>query len=121
MLSDTKISEIQANTSTRAEVIERWGPPTTTSAFDNNTWYYIGETTSQRGIFAPEVDKRRMVRLKFDPANNDVVTEITELDPTQGREIDLVDRKTPTAGKEFTAVQQFLGNLGKYNNPSAKK
>ena len=27
----------------------------------------------------------------------------------------LVRRKTPTAGNEMTVVQQFLGNLGKFN------
>ena len=38
------------------------------------------------------------------------------LDPEQGREVDFVDRRTPTAGREFTAFEQFVGNLGKFNS-----
>lgn len=122
LISPTKFQQVQAQTSTRSDVIKFWGPPTTISTFDSNVWYYIGETTSQRGIFAPEVDKRRLIRVKFNPANNDTVVDIADLDPKQAKEVALVSRTTPSAGKEFTAVQQFIGNIGKYNtnNPDKK-
>ena len=121
LVSETKFPQVQANKSTRADVLQFWGPPTTTSSFDQNTWYYIGETTSQKGIFAPEVEKRRLIAVKFDPKDNNTVTEISDLDPKQARDIKLVDRTTPTAGKEYTVLQQFVGNIGKYNANSVKK
>lgn len=121
LISDTKFQEVTAQKSTRADVLQAWGPPTTASSFDQNTWYYIGETTAQKGIYAPEVTKRRIIRLKFNPATNDTVTEIAELDPKAGKDVDLVARTTPTAGKDFTIVQQFIGNLGKYNTDANKK
>ena len=121
LLSDTKFVQVQPKKSTRADVVQYWGPPTTVSSFDTNVWYYIGETTSQKGIFAPEVQKRRLVRVKFDPKNNDTVEEIADLDPKKAKDIKLVGRTTPTAGREFTAVQQFIGNMGKYNQNAAKK
>lgn len=120
MVSDTKFQQVQPKTSTRADVMKLWGPPTTASSFDPNTWYYIGETTSQRGIYAPEVEKRRLIRVRFDPANNDTVLEVADLDPSQAKDIEFVDRETPAAGKEFTALQQFFGNIGKYNANKAK-
>ena len=95
------------------------GPPTTVPAFDPNTWYYAGETTSQKGIFEPEVTARQVVKVLFGP--DDVVTEVTVMDPKLAQNIDPVDRKTPTAGKEFTAFQQFVGNIGKFNPNSAKE
>lgn len=121
MVSQTKFQQIQPNVSTRADVVQYWGPPTTTSSFDPNVWYYIGETTAQKGVFAPEVEKRRMIRIKFDPANNDTVLEVADLDPSQAKDIALVSRTTPTAGKGFTVLQQFVGNLGKYNTDAGKK
>ena len=120
LISDSKFEKVQAHTSKRSDVVEVWGPPTVTSSFDSNTWYYIGETTKQRGIFAPEIAKRRMIKVSFDKADNDTVIEVADLDISKAKDIDIVNRKTPTAGKEYTAVQQFIGNIGKYNKPAPK-
>ena len=116
LLSENKIKLIQPATSSRADVQQQWGPPTTIAPFDNNVWYYIGETTKQKGIFEPEVTKRQMIRVTF--ASDDTVEQIAAIDPKDGREIAFVDRKTSTAGKEFTVFQQFVGNLGKFNTDS---
>lgn len=120
LISDTKMKDLSEGTSTRADVVQHWGPPTAESSFDTNTWYYIGETTEQQGIFAPKVIKRRMIRVSFNPEDNDTVVEIKDLDITTAQDIALVERKTPTAGKEFTAVQQFIGNIGKFNREGMK-
>lgn len=119
MVSETKISRITPAVSSRADVESYWGPPTTVAPFDPNIWYYIGETTEQKGIFAPEVEKRQIVRVTFD--QGDIVSQIAALDPKNGQEIAFIDRKTPTAGKEFTMFQQFIGNLGKFNSATNKK
>lgn len=116
MLSETKLALIQPASSTRADVQQHWGPPTTVAPFDSNVWYYIGETTQQQGIFEPEVTKRQMIRVTF--SGDDTVDQIAAIDAKDGREIAFVDRKTSTAGKEFTAFQQFVGNLGKFNTDS---
>jgi len=121
LISQTKFDLISPQKSTRADVMQAWGPPTTTSPFDQNVWYYIGETTKQKGIYAPEVEKRRIIRVKFDPANNDTVLEVADFDPKLAKDVEMVSRTTPTAGKEFTAVQQFIGNLGKFNQDTTKK
>ena len=44
-----------------------------------------------------------------------------KVDPKLAQNVDIVTRKTPTAGKEFTAVQQFVGNLGKFNKADKAK
>lgn len=121
LISQTKFDQVSPQKSTRADVVQAWGPPTTTSPFDPNVWYYIGETTAQKGIYAPEVEKRRIIRVKFDPANNDTVIEVADFDPKLAKDVEIVSRTTPTAGKEFTAVQQFIGNLGKFNQDTTKK
>lgn len=119
LISDARFGEVMAQTSTRADVQQKWGPPTLSSTLDPSVWYYVGETTEQKGVFEAKVARRRMIRVSFD--GDDKVTEVTELDPKLAREIDPVDRKTSTAGKEFTALQQFVGNLGKYNSDKKKK
>jgi outer membrane protein assembly factor BamE (lipoprotein component of BamABCDE complex) len=118
MISDLKFKEVTAGVSNRSDVEQKWGPPTTDSTLDPNTWYYIGETTAQEGVFAAEVTKRRLIRVKFD--QTDKVVEIADIDPKKGQNISPVSRTTPTAGKEFTIFQQFIGNLGKFNSDKAK-
>lgn len=121
MISDSKFARIKVGESHRADVNEIWGPPTTVSSFDGNTWYYIGETTSQRGIYAPEVKARRLIRVKFNPEDNDTVIAIDDLDPKEANDIAIVERKTPTAGQSENPFKQFIGNIGKYNPKKAKK
>jgi outer membrane protein assembly factor BamE (lipoprotein component of BamABCDE complex) len=121
LLTNDQLAKVQAETSTRADVVAAWGPPTTTAPFDQNTWYYIGERTAQKGIYAPEVEKRRIVRVRFSPENNDTVVEVADIDPKLGKDVQPLSRTTPTAGKEYTILQQFIGNLGKYNTNAPKK
>jgi outer membrane protein assembly factor BamE (lipoprotein component of BamABCDE complex) len=118
LISDIRYKMVTPQVSTRADVEQQWGPPTTVSTLDPNTWYYIGETTERQGIKAAKVVKRRMVRVRFDAA--DMVTELADLDPRAARPIEPVDRKTATAGKEYTMFQQFIGNLGKFNSDKTK-
>lgn len=115
MVSKSSLAEIEPGVSTRPDVATKWGPPTTVPAFDPNTWYYIGETTSQKGIFEPQLDNRQIVKVTFD--ETDIVTEVALVDPKLAQNVDPADRRTPTAGREFTAFQQFVGNLGKFNPP----
>ena len=113
LLAESKIAKIHPAISSRAEVEQIWGPPTTVAPFDPNVWYYIGETTEQQGVFEPEVTRRQMIRVTF--GADDLVDQLAAIDPANSQEIAFIDRKTPTAGKEFTAFQQFVGNLGKFN------
>lgn len=114
MLSPTKLAQIEPQASIRADVQRIWGPPTAVAPFDGSTWYYIGETTSQQGVFEAKVKERQIVQVTFDDSNT--VTDIAMIDPAQGRDVDFVDRRTPTAGREFTAFEQFIGNLGRFNS-----
>lgn len=113
MLHAAAIEQIRPETSMRADVERLWGPPSAVSSFDPNVWYYIGETMSQKGVFEPEIQKRQIVKVTFNGQDN--VTGVEVLDNADVEEIAIQSRHTPTAGKEFTAVQQFLSNIGKFN------
>jgi len=119
-INEHKFEKINTETSKRADVIQNWGPPTATSSFDQNTWYYIGETTEQRGIFEPEVTARRIIKVQFSKEDNETIASIEDIDPKNAKDISPVARKTPTAGKEFTVLQQLISNMGKYNANSGQ-
>lgn len=113
LISDTKLSQVRPNISSMADVETAWGPPTTVAPFNENVWYYIGTQTETNGIIRHEVVKRRVIRVMFD--DTDTVTDIKELNTKDAKEIEFVERETPTAGKEFTAFQQMIGNVGRFS------
>jgi outer membrane protein assembly factor BamE (lipoprotein component of BamABCDE complex) len=48
---------------------------------------------------------------------NGVVKKIEYKDTTEQKPAEFVQRKTPTKGKELNALQQMLGNIGKFKPP----
>ncbi len=112
MLDDYQMKELEPGVDTRDEVVRKIGSPTTVAPFDDNTWYYIGQKTSKRGILDPEITEERIVAVTF--AADGMLDKVVER--KDGREdIPITQRKTPTTGNEFTFMQQMLGNLGKFN------
>jgi len=115
LISDLRYSQATPHETTRYELRQIWGPPTAVAPFsEGDTWYYIGQKTEAMGIFKKEIVDSKIVRVDFDAAGT--VMHITQLDPETVADIKPNKRKTPTAGKEFTILQQLVGNLGKFNN-----
>lgn len=113
IIDEQKMQSIEIGTSSQGDVLRLLGSPTTTSTFDQNTWYYVGEKTSQTGVYRPEVKERLVVAFAFDQAGT--VSDITRLDKEDGQDISISDKETPSSGRNFTILQQLLGNLGRFN------
>jgi len=111
LVDDTRLAQIQPGVTTRDDVAYLLGTPTTTSTFEKNIWYYIGQRTEKSAFFDPEIVERRVVEITFD--DQGVVREIEEIGLEDGQEIELVDRQTPTLGKQITFLEQMLGNFGR--------
>jgi outer membrane protein assembly factor BamE (lipoprotein component of BamABCDE complex) len=107
------VSQITPGESTRGTVEDLLGSPTTVATFNDQTWYYIGRKTEKFAFFQPEVLEQQVVAIHFDAGG--VVDDVKIYGPDDAREIELVDRATPTAGKELSVLQQIFGNLGRFN------
>jgi outer membrane protein assembly factor BamE (lipoprotein component of BamABCDE complex) len=107
------VSQITPGESTRGTVEDLLGSPTTIATFNDQTWYYIGRKTEKFAFFRPEVLEQQVVAIHFDP--DGVVDDVKLYGPEDAREVELVDRATPTAGKELSFLQQIFGNLGRFN------
>lgn len=117
-VKDYQMVTIEPGISTKSDVLRAMGSPTTTDPFDDTVWYYIGQTTEKKGIFDPKVTDERIVMVDFDEM--DVVTTIKDVGGNR-EEIPFSREKTPTSGNEMTVMQQFFGNLGKFNAAGAEK
>lgn len=110
------LAEIKPGVHTRADVTRLLGAPSTVATFGKETWYYIGGRVKSVAFFKPEILERHVFTVKFDKSGR--VANVKKLDDAKGRKILLVKRETPTKGKDLTVLQQLLGNIGRFGNPS---
>lgn len=109
-------SKIKAGESTKYDVIQTLGSPTTTSLFGEETWYYIGKEQTKETFFRPEVKSYDAYEITF---NGDVVKAVSKKDQAALKEVEVSKDYTKTTGNEVTVWQQIFGNLGKFN-PASK-
>ena len=63
-------------------------------------------------FFAPKVVDRKVLLIKFN--DKSVVSDIKSYGTEAGKAVDIVDRITPTEGRDFGLIKQLLGNLGRF-------
>lgn len=112
MLTDLQISRVETGVSTQSDVLRLLGSPTTRAPFNEEIWYYIGQETEKRGILDPEVTDERVVAVAFSPEG--IVEDIRDID-NERLNIPVERDATKTHGNDLTVLQQFLGNLGRFN------
>ncbi len=104
------LAEVQPGVHDRNAVERILGSPSSVAAFDSNVWYYISKRTESIAFFTPDVLEQQVVAVTFDQSG--LVEEVSQFTYEDGEEVELVDRETPTRGKELTIVRQLLGTLG---------
>ena len=107
LLQDLEVGHITKN-----EVADLLGTPSSISPFASDTWYYISERTKTVAFFEPEIKERKVLVIKFD--GKGVARDVKTYGLEDARKIELVERTTPTAGKELTILKQLFGNIGRF-------
>ena len=108
------VALIRPNISTQNDVLNILGSPTSKAVFDDNTWYYVGLKTEKKGFLDEKVVQRQTVKVSFDESG--FVTSVDQID-NDPIDVPITSRVTPTSGNEVTAMQQILGNIGKFSPP----
>ena len=110
-LDPDDLTQIKQGIHNRQDVARILGSPSTMSAFNDNTWYFISKTTETVAFLNPDVKEQQVVAIIFDDAG--VVKEIAERDIKDGKEVDYVERVTETTGQKRSFLQQVFGNFGR--------
>ncbi|MDH3228455.1 MAG: outer membrane protein assembly factor BamE [Alphaproteobacteria bacterium] len=97
----------------REDVRSVMGSPSVVSTFDDNTWYYIGRRTEQYAFFKRKTIEQQVLIVRY--GTDGRVERISRLDESDGREIDLVERETPAAGRRLGLLEQLFGNIGRFS------
>lgn len=110
LLTNSQLSTIQPGTTKRETVLRVLGPPSTEGTFDNQVWYYIGRQEESWAFLNPDIIEQKVVALYFDERG--VVEHVERYNGDDRRQVDVVERETPTSGHKIGFFEQILGNLG---------
>ena len=111
---EEKLADIKVGQDTKETVQKKLGTPSSTAAFGDPTWYYISVEQERYAFFSPDVTKREILAIQF--TDQGKVAELRNYGIEDGQVVALVDRETPSRGKELSMLQQIFGNIG---GPSA--
>jgi len=118
-LKDNEIAKLKIGKSTKADAKYLLGTPSASDPFQDQNWYYIGQTNKKKILSKPQILDRQITVLTFN--QKDVLTGIVEMDHNDSRAVDMIHRQTKTAGKEPSFVQQFVGNFGRFKQQREKE
>jgi len=107
-----KLAEIIPGEASRDDVADLLGSPSSAATFGNETWYYIATRVETVAFNEPEVIDQQVVAIKF--GEDGLVTAIDTYGLDDARAVEIVERVTPTSGREITILQQLLGNVGRF-------
>jgi outer membrane protein assembly factor BamE (lipoprotein component of BamABCDE complex) len=110
------LKDIKPGVTDKASVTQLLGSPSSIATFDTNTWYYISQETVNVAFFKPELTDQHVVAINFD--DKGLVTKIALLDMKDREIIEPNPKATPAPGREFTILEQLVGNFGRFAAPS---
>jgi len=107
----SRLAQIQPGTTTRQDVLQLLGSPSTQGTLNDNRWYYVTSTVGSSSFNPYDLKSRQVVVIDFDP-KTDIVASLTQKGKTDGKDVSPVEATTPTHGQSLGIVDQFMGNLG---------
>jgi outer membrane protein assembly factor BamE (lipoprotein component of BamABCDE complex) len=110
---EADIAKIRKGFHKKRDIENLLGTPSAVATFKKETWYYIGGRVKTLSFFKPEFLDRKVVIVKFNDSG--VVDTVEARDAPKDKDIKLVERETPTKGRDLTVIQQLIGNVGRFS------
>ncbi len=111
---EEQIAKIQPKLSNQSDVLRLLGSPSNVGTFETTTWYYISKHTETFAFFEKDLLKQQVLAISF--SKTGIVEKIERYGLDDARKIELVERVTPTRGKELGLFQQIFGNVGRFTD-----
>lgn len=114
-LDDEALARIEPGLTSREQVAQLLGSPSSPATFDDSSWYYVSQRTERKSFYQEEVVDQQVVAITFDQQG--LVEDVERVDLAGARPVEPVERRTPTEGNELSVFEQFIGNVGRFNLP----
>jgi outer membrane protein assembly factor BamE (lipoprotein component of BamABCDE complex) len=113
---DKKVmASIKPGVTDKASVTKLLGSPSSVASFDADTWYYISQETQNVAFFKPRLKDQKVVSISF--TKKGVVDKIGYLSMNDHLDVEPNPDHTPAPGREFTLIEQLVGNFGRFSAP----
>jgi len=111
LLKPKTIQKIVPNT-TKQQVVSLLGSPSTKSSYGEQIWYYISNNQEREILANDDMLAQEVLAIYFN--EDDKVYNVETYGLQDAKNVAFIERKTPTAGHELTAIEQLLGNVGRF-------
>jgi len=109
------VEKLEVGAQSREDVVRLIGSPSAVATFNPNVWYYISQKQETWAFMKTETLEQKVIQLTFDDTGR--LKAQKSYDLADAKDITMVARITPTAGKELTILEQVLGNVGRFSGP----
>lgn len=112
-LPDKQVTEaITPGIDNRNSVRGLMGNPSVEATFGEGVWYYISSFNVRKSFFLEKSASRDIMAIHF--GERGIVSEVKRYTLADARNINPVDDKTPTRGKQLGFFEQIFGNIGRF-------
>ncbi len=112
-----EMAQIKPGVTDKATVTRILGSPSSVATFDTDTWYYISQKTKEVAFLKPELLDQQVIAIDFDKKG--VVHDIRHRGMNDRIAVVPNPNATPAPGREFTFLQQLIGNFGRFSGETA--
>lgn len=118
VLDQQSLNQLKEGQTTKQDVIEIMGSPSTTSTFDKNIWYYISNKTKQLSMLKPKNIHDKTIQISF---KNNKVSKIYIYEDNKIKKFEFSGKETPVHGDDSGLMKDFVQNLGRFNKRRGAK
>jgi outer membrane protein assembly factor BamE (lipoprotein component of BamABCDE complex) len=111
------IEQIKPGVTDKVTVTRLLGSPSSIAEFNADTWYYISKKEKTVAFFKPEVLDQQVTIVDFN--QDGLVRDVRHRGLQDRAMIAPNPNATPAPGREFSFIEQLLGNFGKFGNGGA--
>ena len=106
----SRLNQVQTVISTKADVMQLLGSPSTTATMADNRWVYISTVVVNKPLDQKTLQKRQVIVIDFDPSGT--VAGITDKSAADGKTIEPDSSQTKTYGQSLGILDSVMENMG---------
>lgn len=111
IFNDQVVDSLAEGVDNRRSVLDSLGNPSTTSAFGQETWYYVSRETVTEGFLKERPISQKIVAIAFDDGG--AVQSISRHDLSDAKKISPHADETPIRGKTLGFFEELLRGIGR--------
>jgi len=115
---DNYQERLKIGRTSKSDVLEFMGSPTTESSYGESTFYYIAQKQISKSFFQPKIEQQDVVALTFN--SKGILTQAKHYDMNDYKAMQLDETRTTLKGNEMGMLEQMMHNVGRFGGGKTK-